>query len=128
MRTIRVSDEVWAAIAERGKFGETEDDVLRRSLDLPPMTAQQQFGHRGRGAVRFASKRMSGRVESGKFVVEFEDGARREWALPHREDKDAIRLVLERAIAFALENGASDPGQTNAVRKGLTDAGYHLTK
>jgi len=28
MKTIRISDEVWAEIAKRGKFGETEDDVL----------------------------------------------------------------------------------------------------
>jgi len=39
MRTVRISDEVWAKIAERGKFGETEDDVLRRVFKLPPAGA-----------------------------------------------------------------------------------------
>src|SRR5213080_3303751 len=32
MKTIRISEEVWAAMAVRGKFGETPDDVLRRVL------------------------------------------------------------------------------------------------
>src|SRR5437870_1414719 len=32
MKTIRISEEVWAAMAFRGKFGETPDDVLRRVL------------------------------------------------------------------------------------------------
>lgn len=34
MRTIRISEEVWNAIAERGKFGESEDDVLRRVFNI----------------------------------------------------------------------------------------------
>jgi hypothetical protein len=128
MRTIKVSDAVWNAIAERGKFGETEDDVLRRVFGTPPSTEEEKPGHRGRGAVRYAEKRMSARVESGKLVVEFEDGARHEWSLPHRDDKEAIRSVLDVALTFATDNGASNPGQTNAVRKALTDGGYHLTK
>ena len=32
------------------------------------------------------------------------------------------------ALRCAVANGASQPGQTNAVRKALTDAGYHLIK
>ena len=34
MRTVRISDEVWNAIAQRGKFGETPDDVLRRVFNI----------------------------------------------------------------------------------------------
>jgi len=34
MKTIRISDEVWAEIAKRGKFGETEDDVLQRIFGI----------------------------------------------------------------------------------------------
>ncbi|SRR6266700_3748844 len=39
MKTIRISEEVWAAMAVRGKFGETPDDVLRRVLigDTPSL-------------------------------------------------------------------------------------------
>lgn len=36
-----VSDEVWNEIAKRGKFGETEDIVLRRVLDLQPGPGKQ---------------------------------------------------------------------------------------
>ena len=36
MRTIEVSDPVWQEIATRGKFGETEDDVLRRVFEIRP--------------------------------------------------------------------------------------------
>ena len=133
MRTIKVSDEVWEAMAERGTFGETEDDVLRRAFNLPPSPRSPHGGrgggHRpGRGNRRFATKRMSSRVESGKLVVAFEDGARKEWTLPERSDKGSIRKIRDDAVSFALENGASDKGQTNAVRKALTNADYHLTK
>jgi negative regulator of replication initiation len=34
MRTIRISDEVWTAMAKHGKFGETPDDVFRRILKI----------------------------------------------------------------------------------------------
>lgn len=137
MRAIKVSDELWEAIAERGKFGETEDDVLRRVFDLPPSprspyggsgSGGRSGGRPGRGNRRFATKRMSARVENGKLVVEFEDGARKEWTLPERSDKGSIRTIRDDAVSFALENDASKPGQTNAVLKALTDADYHLTK
>jgi GAF domain-containing protein len=81
-----------------------------------------------RRRVRLATKKMSARVKDGKLVVEFEDGAKQEWTLPSRGDKEAIGRIREAAVAFALQNGATDPGQTNAVRKALTDADYHLTK
>jgi hypothetical protein len=126
MRTVKVSDAVWEEIAKRGKFGETVDDVLRREFGLATAGAENRTGRRGRGRTRYASKRMSARVESGKLVVAFADGVRDEWILPQRADKAAIRTIREAAVSFALKNGASDPGQTNAVRKALTEAGYHL--
>ena len=54
MRHIKLSEEVWQKIAERGQFGETEDDVLRRVFDLPQLAAEERHqrrrggGHRGR--------------------------------------------------------------------------------
>ena len=72
---------------------------------------------------------MSARVEHGRFVVEFvEDRIRKEWGLPDKSDKAAIRSVRDEAVAFALQHGATNPGQTNAVKKGLTENDYHLTK
>ena len=131
MHKINISDEVWDEIAKRGKFGETEDDVLRRVFgieDKPGKATRSFASSRGRGKVRYATKRMSTRVEAGQLVVDFEDGVGNRWQLPDRQDKAGIRVIRDEAIKFALENGASDPGQTNAVRKALTDAGYHLTK
>lgn len=130
MRTIKISEAVWQAIAERGKFGETEDDVLRRVFELPEATPDDQVktSRRGRGNTRFAEQRMSARVQQNQLVVEFENGAQRSWTLPDRTNKQEIRRVREEAVNYALDQGASDPGQTNAVRKALTDNGYHLTK
>ena len=34
MKTIRISDDVWNAMADHGKFGETPDDVFRRILKI----------------------------------------------------------------------------------------------
>lgn len=130
MRTIKISDAVWDAIAAKGKFGESEDDVLRRVFDIEedPEGHESLSGKRGRGGVRYAKKRMSARVEGGELVIEFEDGAKKSWTLPDKEDKSAIRQTREAAVAFALDNGASDPGQTNAVRKAITDAGYYISR
>src|SRR5258708_25916006 len=124
MHTIRISEAVWKAIADRGKFGETEDDVLRRVLCLPSKDDDEQEsevtdGRRGRGNRRFAKKGMSARVEGEYFSVKFDDGVSRRWGLPHRSDKDAIKLLLDKPIAFAKATVATDPGQPNAVRKSL---------
>lgn len=58
----------------------------------------------------------------------FEDGAREQWPLPDAHDKEGIRRVRDAAVKWALEQGASDPGQTNAVRKELTNAGYYVSR
>lgn len=131
MRTIRITDEVWQAIAAKGTFGETEDDVLRRVFELEePATKLRAMGpgRRGRGNKRFAPKRMSAWVNDGQLTVEFEDAARQQWSLPEADDKEGIRRVRDAAVQWALEQGASDPGQTNAVRKALTNAGYYVSR
>ena len=56
-------------------------------------------------------------------IARFSDAEARE-----RCDKAGIRTVRDEAVTFALENGASKPGQTNAVLKALTEGGYYLTK
>ena len=132
MRSIKISDAVWEAIAERGKFGETENDVLRRVFDLAPEDASERFtknGRRGRGNRRYAKKRMSARTSQGQLVVAFvDDGTAKHWDLPDRSDTEAIKRLRQEAVAFALQHGATDPGQTNAVRKALTDADYYVSR
>lgn len=128
MRTIRISDAVWDQIARRGKFGETEDDVLRRVFDLPEESSQSMQKKPAQPRQRYATNRMHADVHNSHLVVSFADGPENRWPLPERSDKAAIRSVRDEAVHFALENGASDPGQTNAVRKALTNHGFHLTK
>ena len=124
MWTIRISEEVWEAIAAEGKFGETEDDVLRRILHLDPAPAIS--ARAGRGSRRYASQRMSARVQHNKLIVEFQDGTKETWTLAAKTDRNAIRRIRDQAVGFARDHGASDPGQINAVKKALTANGYHV--
>jgi hypothetical protein len=137
MKTIRISDQVWEAIAERGKFGETEEDVLRRVFNLPKNTNDETHLSSGKGTSpnrapsghrrSFASQRMSSYIDRNGLHLEFQGGANSSWMLPDPSDKVGIRAVLDKAIEFARANGASF-GQVMAVRKALTSGGYYLTK
>jgi len=124
MRTIRVSEDVWNEIAKRGKFGETPDDVLRRvfGIDRTKEPGEIQSPRR-----RVATHRLSAAVKDGRFSVRFDHGPVREWKLPPRADKQSIRKTTYEAMEFAEKKGATE-GQILAVRKALTNAGYHLTK
>jgi hypothetical protein len=124
MRTIRISEEVWQAIAKRGRFGETVDDVLRRELKVDG-AIREPLGFRTRQ--RFAKKKMSARIEDGYLIVEFYGGPSNKWSLPSKTDKITIGSVRKQAVKFAEDNGATD-GQVHAVIKAMTDKGYHLTK
>jgi len=132
MRAIRISDEVWQEIANRGKFGETEDDVLKKVFDIKANGPDQ--GHpppRTRG--HFATDRMHAKVyregDGTRLKVRFHgSGAEEDFELPEdSSDKRAIRTALDSALEFGERNGASK-GQLFAIRKALTEAGYHLTK
>jgi hypothetical protein len=140
MKTIRISDEVWGEIAKRGKFRETEEDVLRREFGLKPVGEIEPRDirklkiSRGRGYAtrqfirgpRKATRVLSPRVIGNRLEVRFpEDGTFRAWDLPPKNDKDGIRQVLKEALDFGEKNDATD-GQLKAIRKALTDKGYHL--
>ena len=135
MQTITISEPVWQAIASRGKFGETEDDVLRRVFNLPANSdptgdheAKQPTRQRASGPRRsLATDRMSAYLSGSQFHVSFVSGPSSTWPLPSKTDKAALRAMRDKAIAFATKNAATI-GQVNAVKKALTDAGYHLTK
>ena len=134
MRTIRVTEEDWQAIAARGKFGETENDVLERIFDIrkpleEPRTINSSPITRSSSQNRhhFATTKMSAEVRGKKLFVSFANGASDSWTLPETSDKNAIRSVRDKAINFAKQNGASY-GQEQAVKKALTDASYWLNK
>lgn len=120
MRTIRISDEVWNAIAQRGKFGETPDDVLRRVFAIDPV-------NKATTRRRTATRRMSAKVIDGKLSVAFANGPEKRWPLPIKDNKRALRTLRDTAVAFAQQQGATE-GQLKAVIKAMTSAGYHLTK
>ncbi len=138
MKSIRISDEVWQEIAKRGKFGETEDDVLKRVFKIRPNGPDQDGGllqPNARTSVRghFATDKMHAKVYRegyGRYLkVRFHgSGEEQNFDLPEdRSDKRAIRSALESALNFGEKNNASK-GQLFAIRKALTDADYHLTK
>lgn len=134
MRNIRVSDEVWEEIAKRGKFGETEDDVLKRVFSIRPSVRDQGNDQVGSATdPSRATDRMHARVYGiggdAHLKVRFQtSGEEQHFGLPKdRSDKRAIRAALSKALQFGRSNGASR-GQMFAIRKALTDMGYHLTK
>jgi negative regulator of replication initiation len=134
MHVIKVSDTVWNEIAAKGKFGEVEDDVLRRLFRLPARKEEANVSQ-SNGSVSkspaqrqsFATDRMSSYIARGQLHVSFRSGASQSWDLPDKNDKLKLRSVRNNAIAFAREHAAT-VGQVNAVIKTLTNDGYHLTK
>ena len=74
-----------------------------------------------------ATIKMTTRVDDNHLVVRFADGHGSRWELPDRSDKQGIREVRNLAGAFARHHGATE-GQVNAVKKALTDNGYHLKR
>ena len=139
MKTIRISDEVWKAIADRGKFGETEDDVLRRVFKIQEpqpdvsmvkhqqaVIEEQQGGRAYAWKERRADVAMYQRVEGGKLILEFETGQREEWKLPSQTDAAAIRQIRDAAVEFVKKHGGTE-GQVGAAMRALTSRGYHVT-
>jgi hypothetical protein len=133
MKTIRVSDEVWVAIAAQGKFGETEDDVLRRVFKISannstPNEAKEQKLEKQYGwKERRTLEKMTQKVEANKLILQFESGARFERTLPDKSNRLAIRKIRGEAIEFVRSSGGTK-GQEHAAIKALTSRGYHVAK
>ena len=127
MITVKISENSYDAVAEHGKFGDSFDDALRRALGLSLPTSSKQkrspTGHRQ----HHATNRMSANVQRNKLFIEFKSGAKNEWTLPERDDKEGIRRVRDAASEFAKQNDAT-LGQVNAVKKALTEAGYYVSR
>lgn len=71
--------------------------------------------------------KMTTKIEGNCYAVEFSNGASKRFVLPDRKDKKSIKKVADEAVQFAINQGATIPGQVNAVRKGLTEKGYYIT-
>lgn len=129
MKTIRISEEVWEAMAKIGKFGETPDDVLRKVFNIKNDERGRIMRTEKTESVRpgHATTRMSSFIARNRLHVEFATGESDSWELPSISDKAGIRKTRDLAFDFATKQGAS-LGQVNTVKKTLTDAGYHLVK
>ena len=128
MRTIKISEEVWQVIASKGKFGETENDVLERIFNIQRDPYKFDFNKKvPPPRKKYADKRMSAVVQGKALHVSFHNGESFSWELPDPSEKSRIRVIRQNAVNFARLNGASF-GQEQAVKKALTDAGYWLTK
>lgn len=132
-RTVSISDEVYAYIAERGRFGESTDDVLRRLFSIgneasPSETPSSARVHPPRPRVRqrLANRRLSATVLDGFLCLAFAGGPEDKWQLPARDAHDAIAELSVKAQAWAESHGATY-GQQKAVHKALTESGYYNT-
>ncbi|HEV2331114.1 MAG TPA: hypothetical protein VGY56_20215 [Verrucomicrobiae bacterium] len=130
---IRISDEVWAAIAAQGKFGETEDMVLRRVFKIGPTNFASADSHPNGSSKQYGWKerrtkyRMTQNVVENKLILEFDHGPRFEKPLPSKQDRLSIRKVREEAVQFVRANGGTT-GQEHAAIRALTSRGYHIAK
>lgn len=129
MRTIKISDKVWEKIADNGKFGETEDDVLKRLLGLKPTTDddQHQAGPRVWKQRRTTERMTQNNCRNGELVLEFDSGALFKQKLPDKNDIPAIRKLRNAAVTFVKKNGGTI-GQEHAAIRALTSNGYHVTR
>jgi len=128
MRTIKISEEIWQAIAAKGKFGETENDVLERVFNIQSKSYQPQSIEKvTKMRKKYADQRMRADVLGTTLHVNFQDGSSKKWTLPDPTNKVEIRRIREEAVNFAQQNNASF-GQEQAVKKALTNAGYWLIK
>lgn len=138
-RTVTISGEVYDYIAERGRFGESVDDVLRRifSIDgeVPSTDGQPSVGRRpnvqrkpvrSTSRQRLAQRRLSARLADGFLVLAFVSGPEERWRLPGKDAHDEIARLSIEAQAWAESNGATY-GQQKAVHKALTEGGYYNT-
>ena len=132
MRTIRISEEVWDEIAKRGVFGETPDIVLKRVLGIGNNSlAEHRLGRnvslRNRKKARYATDRLSTRIEGNSILLSFASGISMQFTLPDQQDREKIRDITTNVMNFVEENRGTE-GQINAARKAVTDAGYHMVK
>ena len=116
-------DEISGHVPDHGEVTEFLQAVLvRASSEGESSQAGPRIATKNK-----AKKKMSAQVEDGHLLVKFAGGQMERWKLPDRSDKEAIRRTRDSAVAFARDQEAT-LGQINAVKKALTEDGYHLTK
>ncbi len=82
---------------------------------------RKNSGHR----TRHATKRMQTKIREGKFIVDFDDGKKKEWALPEKDDVQKNRIVRDEITGWARSQEATK-GQVAAIVKVLNNEGYRV--
>ena len=100
MKTIRISNDVWEAMAEHGKFGETPDDVFRRILkiDVRPVGNQRKDGK-----MNFIDSHLVAKGESRKTKSEIAELYRK--AFPNVKETTAKNSVSYCASTLKKRTG-----------------------
>jgi negative regulator of replication initiation len=123
MKIIKVSDEVWNEIAQRGKFGETEEDVLRRVFGLASTNKEVNMRRK-----RVATDTLHPEFQDEKhYKITFDSGREKVFPLPDKTDREGVKELTDKVMRFVKDAGATI-GQINAARKALTDRGYLIRK
>jgi hypothetical protein len=87
-----IDDDVWAVVAEHGKFGDTFSDALRRALKIvrPETSKVTQTPNSGPGkGHRIAEHRLTRRIEGRDISLRFDNNDWKTWKLPaSKNDKE----------------------------------------
>lgn len=99
----------------------------RKKKKVAEVTETEEEEEFTEGRTRLATVKMTAKVEEGKLTIGFEGQKIRKFKMPSAADKPKLKLLLTKALEFAVEQGATI-GQQKAVRKAFTSAGYYMTK
>lgn len=102
MKTIRISDEVWDAMAKHGKFGETPDDVFRRILKIDG-NINSEKKQRKTGKVAFIDDLLAANGSNRKTKREIIELFRKQF--PDVQEKTAKNSVFWCASTFRKRTG-----------------------
>ena len=103
MKTIRISDDVWKAMAEHGKFGETPDDVFRRILKIDGNSVHPGTKQRKAGKITFIDSLLAAKGGNRKTKSEIIELYRKEF--PDVKEKTAKNSVSWCASTFKGRTG-----------------------
>ena len=104
MRKIFISDDVWKAMAEHGKFGETPDDVFRRILKIDGNNVRSPEKKRKLGKIAFIDELLTAKGGSRKTKSEIVELFRKEF--PDVSEKTAKNSVSWCASTLKRRTGS----------------------
>ncbi len=113
MTTIRIDDDVEAAIAAAGSFGESYNDVLRRTFGLP-------VGQRQRGDGPARAGRLKDLIDAGLLT----DGQALTWRRPNRGETHTAVVTSDGRIRTADGEEHTTPSRASIHLTGYPVKGW----